>query len=96
MTAAIRSGDVAAAMRLRVGGDRDAALAGLRIEPRTEAVIPEPVEDAVREGEVHVADEAAVLFHQRVERTVPEPDLTGIRLGRFVAASLQRRLQLCS
>jgi hypothetical protein len=52
-------------------GDRDAALARLRIELRTEAVFAKPVKDPVRKREVHVADEVAVVCHQRMKRTVP-------------------------
>jgi hypothetical protein len=46
-------------------------LARLRIELRTKAVFAQPVKDPVRQREVHVADEVAVVCNQRMKRTVP-------------------------
>src|SRR6476659_10138600 len=49
-----------------------AAAPGLPIEVGRDPLVTEPVEDALGEGEVHAADEVAVLVYQRVERAIAE------------------------
>src|ERR671911_1910632 len=58
------------------GGDADAAVAGLGVEPGREVIGgSEAFEQAREEVEVHAADECAVLLGEAVEGAVCEGDL---------------------
>src|SRR5688500_14330557 len=72
------------------GGDPDAAVARLGLEPGRRAhVPPHAFDEAVEEVEVHPADEWAVLLGQPVERTVRQRDLLAFPDLRLVAVAGQ-------
>ena len=69
---------------------------GIRLQPGARGRAPQTVEDASHEVEIDPADQGCVLGDERVERAVPQADLTtlAVRLEALVGEHARRAVEV--